>query len=87
MYFCFSLSVPASDLKKKVTFVQLFPRPGPDDPYVKRKGRTFKKGKRKWFKHTIPNMWKSGAKNKNVNWYVKRRISDKHVVKTNTDLL
>ena len=34
MNFCFSLSVAASDFKKKVTFVQLFPRPGPDDPYM-----------------------------------------------------
>ena len=33
MDFYFSLSVAASDFKKKVTFVQLFPRPSPDDPY------------------------------------------------------
>ena len=32
MNFCFSLSVAASDFLKKVTFVQLFPQPGPDDP-------------------------------------------------------
>ena len=34
MNFRFSLSVAASDFKKKGAFVQLFPRPGPDDLYI-----------------------------------------------------
>ena len=33
MDFCFSLSV-AAWINQKVTFVQLFPRPGPDEPYM-----------------------------------------------------